>query len=273
MVAHVRFGPRPGQLGLYSDRQHTSTPIYPPSFAIDQDRTIWFLDIVKHRIAHFSARGRFLGQVQGVRFSRHSPLPVDIAFGGDTLYLLSHRTPLRGVVQSVSDAGVQAPETVRTRGNQPAIVNSLYPSSGPGPLGQVGGRASRDWTLFGTGRSGVADLLGPSDEVRFLPGYPLESGSFMSLTGVPTSDQDLELRYASGPIRSTRPIHIRLITARGERSVPAIIQFEQDTGTPHGIVASVGVGPARASDSRLGDGRWLLGVFDDGSAMICDMGG
>ena len=114
----------------------------------------------------------------------------------------------------------------------------------------------------------MADLLGPSDEVRFLPGYPLESGSFMSLTGVPTSDQDLELRYASGPIRSTRPIHIRLITARGERSVPAIIQFEQDTGTPHGIVASVGVGPARASDSRLGDGRWLLGVFDDGSAMI-----
>ena len=50
--------------------------------------------------------------------------------------------------------------------------------------------------------------------------------------------------------------------------MPAIVQFEFDTGTVHGILASVGVGPARYEDRRVGDGRWLLGLFDDGSPLI-----
>jgi hypothetical protein len=268
LVAHIRFGPRREELGLYHDRQHTSTPIHPPSFAVDQDGTIWILDIVKRRIAHYSSHGRFLGRVVGVRFDRRTPLPVDIAFAGNRLYLLSHRTPVQGVLQSVSDAGVQPAVTVRMPGGHPAVVTALYPATGPDPLGQVQGRASRDPGVFGAGRSGVGELLGPRGEVRFLPGYPLAAGTFMYLSGVLTSDQDLELRYTAGPDRSVRPIHVRLQPADGTPFIPAIVQFEQDTGTPHGMVASVGVGPARTSDGGVGEGRWLLGVFDDGSPMI-----
>jgi hypothetical protein len=50
--------------------------------------------------------------------------------------------------------------------------------------------------------------------------------------------------------------------------VPAVVQFEPGTATAHGLLASVGVGPARAGDRDVGDGRWLLGVFDDGSPLI-----
>jgi hypothetical protein len=266
-VAHIRFGHREGELGLFVDRERTSTPIYPPSFAVDHDGTIWILDVVKHRIAHYSRHGRFLGSAAGVTFRRHAPLPVDIAFASDTLYVLSHRTRLQGVLQSVSDAGVQPPVTVRTAGH-PAIVSTLYPSSGSEVLGLVEGRASPEAEPLASGRAGIAELRGPDGEVRFLPGYPLMNGTFMDLTVAPGSDQDLEVRYRAGVQRAVRMIHVRLRPGRGVPAVPAVVQFEPGTATAHGLVASVGVGPARAQDQGLGDGRWLLGVFDDGSPLL-----
>jgi hypothetical protein len=268
LLAHVRFGDRQRDLGLLNDRRHTATPIYPPSFAVDSDGSMWILDIVKHRVAHYSLHGRFLGEAAGVRFDRHTPLPVDIAFTGDTLWLLSHRTPVHGILQPVSEAGVQPPHGVSMSGQRPAAVTTLYPSSGPDVLGRVEGLASRDPGLFGTGRAGVAELMGDGGKVRFLPGYPLLGGRFMDLSMVPPSDQDLEIEFTSRTGHSIRPIHVRLQPADGARPIPAIVQFEFDTGTAHGILASVGVGPARSKDQRAGDGRWLLGLFDDGSPLI-----
>jgi hypothetical protein len=267
-VAHIGFGPLARELGLFIDRERTSTPIYPPSFAVDPDGTIWILDVVKHRIAHYDRHGRFLGRAAGVRFERGAPLPDDIAFASDTMYLLSHRTPLAGVLQSVSDAGVQPPVDVVTRGHHPAVVTVLYPSAGPEILGVIEGRASTEHPLFGTGRTGIAELRGRDGEVRFLPGYPLADGTFMDMAVAPGSDQDLEVRYSAGRHRAVRPIHVRLKPGLGPPAIPAVVQFEPGTATAHGLLASVGVGPARTTDRGVGDGRWLLGVFDDGSPLI-----
>jgi len=267
LVAHIPFGRAPSELGLYHDREHTSTPLYPPSFAIGGDRSIWFLDIAKHRIAHYSPEGAYLGQVTGVRFARTTPVPRDLAFAGDRLYMLSQRAPIQGVVQSVGDEGVLPPYNVLTEHHHPAIVTFLYPTAGP-LLGQVEGRSSRNGGVLGSGRQGVAELLGPRQDVRFLPGYPLVDGNFMDLRGVTHSDQDLELLYTSGRRRAKRPFHVRLVTGKGGRVIPAIVQFELDTGLPHGVVAVVGVGPAGHMDHRFGDGLWLFGSFDDGSPLI-----
>jgi hypothetical protein len=172
------------------------------------------------------------------------------------------------VLQSVSDAGVLAPITVRTAGHHPAIVTVLLPSRGPDVLGWIEGRASRNHDAFGAGPVGVAALLGRGERARFLSGYPLVDGRFMELTVPTTSDQDLELRTTSGHRHSLRPFHVRLVPADGAEPVPAIVQIEQDAGTTHGILAAVGVGPALDRDRRSGSGRWLFGLFDDGSPMI-----
>ena len=171
------------------------------------------------------------------------------------------------MISSVAEAGVLPPFTVLTEGHHPAVVTFVYPSAGP-LLAQVDGRSSRNGEILGTGRSGVARVTGPGEDVRFLPGYPLVDGNFLYLRGAPGSDQDLELRYASGRLRAMRPIRVRLVTGHGGRAIPAIVQMELDTGVPHGILAVVAVGPARAADKRYGDGLWLLGAFDDGSPLI-----
>jgi hypothetical protein len=267
LVAHIPFGRSPSRLGLFHDRRRTSTPLYPPSFAIGGDRSIWILDLVKHRIAHYSPRGRYLGQVSGVPFARATPVPRDLAFAGDGLYLLAQRAPVAGVIRSVSEAGILPPATVLTQGHHPAVVTFLYPSAGP-LLAQVEGRSSRNGEVLGTGGSGVSRVLGRGEDVRFLPGYPLVDGSFLYLSAAPGSDQDLELHYASGRMRAVRTIHVRLVSGNGGRVIPAITQLELDTGVPHAILAVVGVGPARTADQRYGDGLWLLGAFDDGSPLI-----
>jgi hypothetical protein len=267
LVAHIPFGAVESRLGLYHDRQHTSTALYPPSFAVSGDQSLWILDLVKHRIAHYSPRGRYLGQVTGVAFSHETPVPRDLAFGGDDLYLLSQRNPIQGVIQSVGDAGVLPPEGVHTEGHHPAIVSFLFPSSGP-VLASVNGWSSKDPAVLGSGREGVAEIVGRGRDVRFLPGYPLVDGTFMGLSVTHQSDQDMELSYTGPQHRAVRPIHVRLVTGRGGKVIPAVIGLEVDAGLPHGIVAVVGVGPASDRDTRFGDSLWLFGAFDDGSPVI-----
>jgi hypothetical protein len=265
-VAHIPFGPQASRLGLYHDRTHTSTALYPPSFAVGGDRSLWILDLVKRRLAHYSPSGKYLGQVAGVAFDRDSQVPRDLAFAGDDLWLLSQRNPIQGVVQSVGDRGILPPEGVHSQGH-PAIVSFLFPSSGP-LLASVNGWSSRDPDLLGLGREGVAQVVGRRRDVRFLPGYPLVDGGYMDVSVVPRSDQDMEISYAGRGRRAERPVGVRLVTGEGGRVIPAIVGLEVDTGLPHGIVAIVGVGPARDRDTRFGDSMWLFGAFDDGSPII-----
>jgi hypothetical protein len=267
LVAHVPFGPEESRLGLYHDRRNTSTALYPSSFAVGGDRSLWILDLVKHRIAHYAPDGMYLGQVTGVAFNRETPVPRDIAFAGDELWLLGQRNPIQGVVQSVGERGIQPPEGIHAQGHHPAIVSFLFPSSGP-RLASVNGWSSKDPDVLGLGRDGVAEIEGRGHDVRFLPGYPLVDGRFMDLSVAHQSDQDLIITYADGRRRAERLVHVRLVTGRGGRVVPAIIVLEVDTGLPHGILAVVGVGPARDRDHRYGDSMWLFGAFDDGSPII-----
>ena len=59
---------------------------------------------MKRRIAHYSRTGRYLGRVPGVPFARDTPIPRDIAFAGDGLYLLGQRDPIEGVISSIAEA-------------------------------------------------------------------------------------------------------------------------------------------------------------------------
>src|SRR5207249_1003048 len=56
-VAFVPFGPGRGRLGVVTSRDLTPVPLVPPSFAVAPDGSLWFLDLVKRRLAHYSAEG------------------------------------------------------------------------------------------------------------------------------------------------------------------------------------------------------------------------
>ncbi|MCU1589589.1 MAG: hypothetical protein JWP11_845 [Frankiales bacterium] len=59
----IGYGSRPSQLGLAGAHGGKSPPSGPASAAPAADGTWWFLDSSKHRLAHFSGSGTYLGAV------------------------------------------------------------------------------------------------------------------------------------------------------------------------------------------------------------------
>ena len=232
----------------------------PFSFAIAPDRSIWMLDEVKRRVAHYSSGGRFLGAVGGFRFDRFHAHPRDLAFAGRRLITLEQGPgDLHGIVSVVAHGGLRRRRI--TYGGRTVVVGDLVTTRGP-VVGFLSGRISSGISRHPHGFA-VLDVPGRGG-AHLLPGQPLGDGTWMRLTRA--RKQDLDVRYIASQRRIVRPLRIELI-AHGRR-IPGFLGPELETSLRHGIVAYVRAAPVRSRDLRYGDGRWLLEISDNGSPLL-----
>jgi hypothetical protein len=268
LVAVLPLGKHEDELGLQLPPKHTPLPIFPFTFAIAPDGSIWMGDIFKRRAAHYSRDGRFLGAVTGITFNRFTPYLQDMAFAGKRLLImLRDHHGLTARVMRVEHGRLTPRIKLQYRG-KPLLVRHFVPTTGE-PIGEVEGFAGRK--RLASGPNGFARLDVPgSGNVEFLPGVPLADGSFLDVRLDRTTDRDLEARFTIGSDVAIRPIRIELWTGRGGRAgrLPAAFAIETAAPLPNGIAVYVEIGPVRAKDAHFGGGRWLLEVFDDGSPLV-----
>jgi hypothetical protein len=116
-VARFTFGPRPGQLGFRF--QHDLNPLLPTGVVVDR-RGLWVCDPVKHRVAHFTLNGQYLGQVTGIR-----EVAGDIAEEPDGRLVVVDDEPT-ATLRVISPAGrLSEPIRVPTGGTN---IDSLVPT-------------------------------------------------------------------------------------------------------------------------------------------------
>jgi hypothetical protein len=105
-VFSANYGPDIAELGAIVARKQ-GAPIFPVSFAIDDDGSVWILDAVKHRIAHYSSQGVFAGSVEGgLRLDPYHPYPIDMTIIGPSMHVLLEET-LRQWILVLSRDGVE----------------------------------------------------------------------------------------------------------------------------------------------------------------------
>ncbi len=275
LVTTVPFGVGGDGLGLVDDPDRAPFPNFPPSFAVDSDGTLWFLDEVQRRVAHFSASGRFLGAVDGIFFDRFHPHVQDLAFVGDELIvlqvihvlkppnLLSDVSPLPGADRRWSWVRL-------IDGNRSVIADYLIQGVS-GRMAELHGFAD----LTSGGPVGDA-MIGDGGSITRTPGLPAGTGLWMDLEeandlGEPNAtDQDLDLILTGPQATTVQPIHVRVVAHDGDasRDLDAVVGVEAISVIPNGIVAYVRLSPARTTDAqRYGGGHWLLKLSADGSAL------
>lgn len=170
-VFSADYGPDIAELGSIVAREQ-GAPNFPRSFAIDNDGSVWILDAVKHRIAHYSQQGVFAGSLDGgLRLDPHHPYPIDMAVIGRSVYVLLEET-LRQWVVVPSRGGVEGRTSLVHDGVNPLIYE--FVSSQPRLTRITLG--SWDGTDV-SGDPGVAwfDVPG-SGRMHTLPGIPLVDG-------------------------------------------------------------------------------------------------
>ncbi|HVT64171.1 MAG TPA: hypothetical protein VHD81_03390 [Mycobacteriales bacterium] len=89
-VATFSYGERADQLGAPGGSRANGAAggaePFPPAAIVVADDSLWVLDQVKHRVAHFTLSGRYLGEVRGV-----SPTARDLARSSSGKLITSHR--------------------------------------------------------------------------------------------------------------------------------------------------------------------------------------
>jgi hypothetical protein len=265
-VTTIRFGDGESEVGFVPvSRDVTPVPYLPPSFAVAPNGSIWILDEVKKRAAHYSVSGRYLGSVGGLSFDRYHAHPRDMAMVGDRPFVLEQHVDTNvGLVAAPNADGRFARTSVRV-GGRPAVVSLLVPNSGSS-TGMVSGRAIHIPDPLISVPRGVFDLDVPgTGDAERIPGIPSGDGTFVS--GFDNETQDFEFQFIRGAERSVLPVRFGMLT-RGHH-VHAVVGFHAEGATDHGFIAWVMVAPESVKASRIyGGGQWLFGVFDDGSPLL-----
>jgi hypothetical protein len=265
-LAFIPFGWSESRLGHLMPPVHTDRPLMPPSFAVAPDGSLWVLDVVKRRIAHFTAAGSYLGAVGGLFFDRAHPQPRDIAFADGGPVVLQQFHLAASVLQVVD--GRPGPPVEVTDGNGDALAATfVYPAPGP-PYVFVDGRA--DLARLGTGPSGIGSVSW-GDPARFAPlaGLPVGRGASVGLDAF--HDQGFDLVTTAPGRRIVQPIRLRMVAGRpaGARRVPAVFAAHVQGGAGGGLVVWLIGSPARAGDARaFGGGTWLLRYPTDGAPIV-----
>jgi hypothetical protein len=266
-VAFVPFGRGSRRLGLVISRQLTPVPIVPPSFAVAPDGSLWFLDIVKHRLAHYSGSGAFLGAIGGLQFDRFHPYAQDVGFGGGRLHVLEarHRNAAALLRRVPGRLGPRIALTVGGRGIAAEHFVSPLPRLSVEALGSV--RATEPPT---GGVVGDVEVNGRTGAGTAVPAVLLADGQRLGIEPLLIDDgQEVLVRHMGPSADSELPIRVR---ARGDPAtppVPAVAGWHLFGATEHSIVAYVQLVPAGSRDQeRYGGGQWLLQVFDDGKALV-----
>jgi len=264
-VAFVPFGRRPSELGLELPPVHTSLPLVPRSFTISSDGTLWILDTVKARVAHYSAHGAYLGQIGGLFFDRFHPHPRDLAFWGGRLVVLQE-LQLAASLREARSGGFGPPMPLEDGAGRALDLLYVYPSSGSG-LGLSEGHASLG--LLGTGPRGTGRVLTDGRAgFHALAGIPAGDGTWVAVT--PDGEQSFRVDSAAGRDRVVQPVRIRMVAGPGGGHAIGAIVSEHLEGAGHEQAALFLRGsPAGAADQdAFGGGRWFLGYPTDGAPLV-----
>lgn len=239
-------------------------PVGPPSFAVAGDGSIWIVDPVKGRLAHFSPSGQFLGAMDGLGVGGDAPAPSDMVASPGEMYVLM-KDGLDSFIATARD-GAWASVPATRGGRRLEVVNLV---SGPSdPVGWIGGFAAAPG---GTGPSGYARLSPPpSGTARPLPGVPVGPGAWISLGAAPppSGDQDFAIEFDKGGLSVDQPIRVTLVDRSGEHDVPAVVGPAIEVGLDQAVGAFVQVSPSRPGQAAERGGAWYLRVGDDGSAVV-----
>jgi hypothetical protein len=236
----------------------------PFAFGVASDDSLWVLDEVKKRVAHFSTTGRYLGQIAGFHFDRFHPHPRDLVMTKDRPVVLEQGDGLAGVID-VPATGGGFDRTGLVAGSKPVVVNELVQTTGP-LVGYVSGRPSRPPAPLNFSPYGIFRFDVPgTGEIHRLPGMPLGDGNFIWLHA--EGSNPFETTYTTGSIRASRDLTIRVLA--GGKRIEAVAGPVAQAALEHGVAAYVRVAPARsAAARRFGDGRWFLQLSDDSSPLI-----
>jgi hypothetical protein len=214
-VLAVGFGGGERRLGSVQ-AERFGAPVFPLSFAVARDGSFWILDPVKRRVAHFSRRGGYVGELRGgIRFELRHPLPKDVVVVGERVHLLEERTG-RGFREAVRELRPGAPARVTSlvrRGRGPLLLE-LVPNQ---PRLTAFTLGEQDQRAHLTGRSGVGWLEVPgSGAWHPLPGYPLREG-WASLVFRGSNVIELTRTRPSGAPTSRR-VEIDVVDDDGKRA-------------------------------------------------------
>lgn len=268
-IASIPFGSERAELGFIHDPAVAPTALLPRSFAIDGDGSIWILDAVKHRVAVFDRSGTFLRDVP-IRLD-DGVLERDIALTAAGVAVLEevHRDAARIDSIIVFPAGSGPGQAVGPRSNGRALyVSLLVPPGVPPPGTAVVGDVHAFADLSGVPAAEFAEFAPDGGGLAaFLPGLPVGADAWANLSA--TSDQDFEIRFASGPRTVVQPIHVRVVPEPGGEDLPAIVGPGLEVPVPGGVGVLVELSPTRPRDaSRYGGGRWYLQVSPDGDPLV-----
>jgi hypothetical protein len=264
LVATIPYGSHTAELGQVPVGEHTPVQYLPMSFAVAPDRSIWILDWVKRRLAHYSSAGRYLGAVSGLHADRFHPHGRDVMMAGDRPVVLE-TTVSRNAIQLAIPAADRHFRRLRVRFHGGGVRgDTLYPAMDHVGVSVDGRPFSPNGTVSYSPRGfGRIDLS--NGDLRMLPGIPLGDGTFVHPHDIGTPKFDVE--FVHGEERSILPIRIA-VEANGHRLPGGGAAYPQ-TSLRHGIVFWTRVQPYRYEDiRRYHDGRWLLALFDDGSPLL-----
>jgi hypothetical protein len=258
------------ELGYVPVGRHTPVPYVPKAFAVAGDGSLWFLDPVKRRLAHYSPSGAFLGEIDGVPFDRFHPSPRDIAMvKGTPVVLQDSLDDSRAIVLAPHPEGGSTSISVHDARSS-LLVSTLIQTPDPSSsraVGRVDGRAFQIGEPVIPDPQGVADLgFSSGGRVRFLPGMPLADGSFVRVRLVDFSDMEATFLAPSG---TSSVLRVRFRLTSGHRRISSVSSAEFGTALSRGVACMIRIAPDSPKNSlRYGGGRWFLELSDDGSPLV-----
>jgi hypothetical protein len=273
-VATIPFGKGPERLGRFDDRRLVSLPLIPPSFAVGTDSSLWILDEVKERVAHYDGQGRYVGRVSLERQPWGNFR--DVALTGGGLAVLQEIHPLTGQgpeIDSRIDFLFLGPDgegqgITPCTGGSGIYVSLLFarPDSqaDTSVIGDV--RAYSDFAGTPMGRFARFYASG-NGEAAFGRGLPLGDDLWAGLES--TSDQDFEVTFLTGTGAATQPVHVRVVPTLDAGGMRAVVGSGMEVALSSGVGILVQLQPSAERDAdRYGGGRWYLQLGPDNEPLV-----
>jgi len=264
-VAFIPYGPRPFELGAAFPPVHASLPLVPRSFTIGPDGSLWILDTVKRRVAHYTVDGRYLGAVGGLTVDRVDPRPRDVAFWAGRLVVLDE-FDLAASLREVRNGRLGPTVAVEDSTGQPVGLLYVYPSAAGG-AGLSDGYTALG--LLGAGPHGVGEVLaGDPAGFRLAPGLPVGRATRLGVGEYRARSFRMTSTTPSG--RVVQPVRLRMrVGGSHPHDIPAIFsEHFEAAGDGAGFLFVQGSPAATADAVEYGGGRWFLRFPTDGSPLV-----
>jgi hypothetical protein len=269
-VASIPFGDSVRRLGFIHDRRFGTLAYIPRSFAIDRDGSIWILERIKHRIAHFDRSGGYLGQIPISPPDNGIERDLAVVAGGLAMLQEVHPQITRIESRITFPSSTPAdPWVIPQTDGTDVYVSLLFPPPDPMSDPSVIGGIHAWSDLSGAPGAEFAEFAPDGDgAAAFLPGLPLGKDTWVNLEG--RSEQAFEVRFTSGERTFTQPVRVRVVTgADGGHAVPAIVGPAIEVALPSAVGILVELAPSRPADAdRYGGGRWYLQLGPEGDPLV-----